>query len=118
MRKTKAQLDRDIAESLGRAAGAQGYRVAYSLVTRRDGKIVTVRAIVDAPRPLTLAEAEKWRRTWGRGHTAWVETMSGEHVPVTGAKRPGGFVDDARPGDVHALLTALGPGHKKSTREW
>jgi lysophospholipase L1-like esterase len=80
-----------------------GYRVAYGLVTRRDGKIVTVRAIVDAPRALTLAEAERWRRQ--RTETAWVETMDGKHVPVKGAKRPGKFFDDARPGDVHATLT-------------
>jgi hypothetical protein len=84
----------------------QRYRVAYSLVTRRDGKIVTVRKIVDAPRALTLAEAEAWRRKWAKNGTAWVETMSGEHVPVKGAKREAGFVDDARPGDVHATLTA------------
>lgn len=90
----------------GRSLMAEpGYRVAYALVTRRDGKIVTVRSIVDAPRALTLPEAEAWRRKWARTATAWVETMDGEHVPVKGAKRPAGFVDDARPGDVHATLT-------------
>jgi len=99
MPKTSAQLDREIAEALG-------YRVAYGLVTRRDGKIVTVRAIVDAPRPLTLDEAVKWRRQWGRSATAWIETMVGTHVPVSGAMRPGKFVGDARPGDVHASLGA------------
>ena len=107
IRKSKRQLDAEIAESLARATpSGEGYRVAYSLVTRRDGKVVTVRAIVDAPLPLTLAEAEAWRRKWGRSSTAWVETMAGVFVPVTGAKRPGGFVDDARQGDVHALLSA------------
>ena len=107
IRKSKRQLDAEIAESLARAKpSSEGYRVAYSLVTRRDGKVVTVRAIVDAPRPLTLAEAEAWRRKWGRSSTAWVETMAGVFVPVIGAKRPGGFVDDARQGDVHALLSA------------
>ncbi len=107
IRKSKRQLDAEIAASLSsqNAPSVEGYRVAYGLVTRRDGKVVTVRAIVDAPRPLTLAEAEAWRRTYGRSHTAWVETMAGKHVPVAGAKRPGKFVDDARQGDVHALLT-------------
>lgn len=82
-----------------------GYRVAYVLVTRRNGQVASVRAIVDAPRPLTLAEAEAWRRKWGRTQTAWIETMDGTFVPVKGAKRPGKFIDDARPDDVHALLT-------------
>lgn len=86
----------------------EGYRVAYGLVTRRDGQVVTVRAIVDAPRALTRAEAEKWVKQWKRrtGATTWVETMDGKHVPVKGAMRPGGFVDDARPGDVHATMTS------------
>jgi lysophospholipase L1-like esterase len=83
-----------------------GYRVAYNLVTRRDGKIVSVRKIVDAPRALTLPEAEAWRRKWKQQGTAWVETMDGQHVPVKGAMRPVPFYDDARPGDVHATLTA------------
>lgn len=103
-----AEGSRRVAEVQKHNAGlksAKGYRVAYTLVTRRDGEIVTVRAIVDAPRPLTLAEAEKWRRQWGKNSTAWVETIDGEHVPVKGAKRPAKFVDDARPGDVHASLT-------------
>lgn len=80
---------------------AEGYRVAYVLVTKRG----PLRAVVDAPRPLTLAEAEKWRRKWGKSDTAWVETMDGELVPVKGAKRAGKFVDDAKPGDVHWTLT-------------
>jgi len=104
-RKKPKQLDAEIAASLRGTSSAEGYRVAYGLVTRRDGKVVTVRAIVDAPRPLTLAEAEAWRRTWGKSHTAWIETMSGAFVPVSGAKRPGKFMADARQGDVHALLT-------------
>jgi hypothetical protein len=105
-RKSPAQLDREIAEAL--APKSSGYRVAYVLVTRRDGKIVPVRAIVDAPRALTLAEAEAWRRKWGRNATAWVETMAGTHVPVKGAARPGKFIDDARQGDVHATLSQPG----------
>lgn len=83
-----------------------GYRVAYGLVTRRNGQIVTVRKIEDAPRPLTLSEAEAWRRKLGRTANAWVETMDGQHVPVKGAKRSPHYVDDARPGDVHATLTS------------
>jgi len=104
-KKSPAQLQREIDDALAGKSGADGYRVAYALVTRRDGKVVTVRAIVDAPRPLTLAEAEKWRRSWGKGSTAWIETMDGTFVPVKGAKRPATFTDDERPGDVHASLT-------------
>lgn len=98
------QLSREIAEALSKPSSAhpEGYRVAYVLVTHRG----PLRAIVDAPRALTLAEAEKWRRQWGRTDTAWVETMAGEFVPVTGAKRPGKFVDDARSGDVHWTLSS------------
>lgn len=98
-KKTPAQLDHEIASYLQGHSG--GYRVAYVLVTRRG----PLRAIVDAPRPLTLNEAIAWRRKWGRTETAWVETMQGMFVPVVGAKRPGEFVDDARPGDVHWTLT-------------
>lgn len=95
-KKSPAQLEREINDVL------QNYRVAYLLVTRRG----PLRAIVDAPRALTLAEAEKWRRRWGKTWTAWVETMTGEFVPVTGAKRPGKFIDDARQGDVHWSLSS------------
>lgn len=105
-KKSPAQLDREINAVL------QNYRVAYLLVTRRG----PLRAIVDAPRALTLAEAEKWRRKWGRGETAWVETMAGEFVPVTGAKRPGKFVDDARQGDVHWTLTSGSPKAAHATK--
>ena len=110
-KKSSAQLEREIKEALAEKPSAEGYRVAYVLVTRRDGKIVPVRAIVDAPRALTMAEAEAWRRKWGRGETAWIETMDGRHVPVKGAKRPGKFIDDARQGDVHAMITASRSAH-------
>jgi hypothetical protein len=95
----------DARRNLESRPSTEGYRVAYMLVTRRNGKIVPVRAIVDAPRPLTIAEAEAWRRKWGRSETTWIETMTGKHVPVKGAVRPGRFIDDARRDDVHALLT-------------
>jgi hypothetical protein len=106
-KKSHAQIAREVDEILSSATKRrpEGYRVAYTLVTRRDGKIVSVRAIVNAPRPLTLAEAEAWRRKWGRTANAWVETMEGVHVPVKGAMRPGPFVDDARQGEAHASLT-------------
>ena len=82
-----------------------GYRVAHGLVTRRDGKIVTVRTIVQSSRPLTLKEAEHFRRRY-RNDNAWIETMDGTHVPVKGAMRKPAFYDDARPGDLHATMTA------------
>lgn len=85
----------------------QKYRVAYGLVVRRDGEIKTVRAILDAPRALTRAEAEKWRRKHAKqtGNTTWIETVDGEFVPVTGAKKFPKHVDgDQRPGEVHATI--------------
>ena len=89
------------------AEGGEGYRVAYGLVTKRDGEVVTVRAIVDAPRALTLEEAEKWRRQHAKqtGNATWIETMDGKHVPVKGAmKFPKHVIGDQRPGEVHASL--------------
>lgn len=101
------RIDRGAAGRLFEAgAGISGsadqrYRVAYVLVTKRG----PVRAIVEAPRALTLVEAEKWRRKWGKTETAWIETVDGEHVPVKGAARLPRFQDDAKPGDVHWTLT-------------
>lgn len=101
----------ELGDVRGLLASSDRYRVAYGLVTRRDGQIVTVRAFVDAPRGLTLAEAEAWRRKWskGSGQTTWIETMDGAHVPVTGAKKPGRYVDDARSGDTRAAMSSTPP---------
>jgi len=79
-----AQLDRDIAESLGRRAHSTmaGYRVAYG--TSGNG-----RAFRDYdPNTFTsLEDAIKRRRVYKRhGYWAWIEDPSGTFVPVEGAK--------------------------------
>lgn len=87
------------------------YRVRYRLVTR-DG---TVGALVDHnyDRALTLAEAEKLRKMAKRkGYdTPWIETVDGEFVPVTGAKRDP-KLPPAKAGDVHWTLTNTPPKDK------
>lgn len=90
----------------------RNYRVAYSLTTRHDGKIVSVRDVVEQ-RPMTLAEAEKFRRTAKRAgyNNPWIETLDGEFVPVTGAKRDP-KLPDKRKGDVHATMTSDPPKDK------